>query len=64
MTGITQPPGGIIFLQEIEGILMKVTVCTRTLRVKSKELIERIPKEWTERDVKDLLDEGRRFFDN
>lgn len=64
MTGITQPPGGIIFLQEIEGILMKVTVCTRTLHVKSKELIERIPEEWTERDVKDLLDEGRRFFDN
>ncbi|MER2005872.1 MAG: hypothetical protein ABS939_00350 [Psychrobacillus sp.] len=64
MTGVIQPPGGILFLQEIEGKLMKVTVCTRTLHVKSQEFLEQIPKEWTERDVKELLDEGRRFLEN
>jgi len=61
-TGIVQPKDAIYFLREgLEG-LYRITIDKKSLKIVSEELFNDIPYGWTKKDVKDLLDEGRRFF--
>jgi hypothetical protein len=43
------------------GPVYKIEVCSRTLQVLSKELLQDVPPEWTLDDFYSMWDEGRRI---
>ena len=61
-TGVVQPQGGIYFLKESPEGLIRITVSRKTLQIIDEELLKGTPEGWTDKDVADLIDEGKRFF--
>lgn len=61
-TRVIQPEGGIYFLKKSPEGLIRITVSKKTLQIVNEEKLNGIPEGWTDQDVAELLDEGRRFF--
>ena len=61
-TGVVQPEEGLYFLRKVGEDLKLITVSSKTLQVIDEKILDAIPVGWTQKDVTELLDEGRRFF--
>jgi hypothetical protein len=60
------PKPSFIVLKQFngKGPIYKVEVCTKTLKVINKEVLNGIPDEWTTDDFYSLLNEGNRLDTN
>ena len=53
-----------VLLKQInnKGPILKVTICKSTLNVLDEKVLSEIPTDWSVNDFYELLDEGKRFF--